>query len=215
MDSLAALALATELPKPSLLERMPQDRNDYIVSRKMTKHILGQAVFHCIVLFFFLFAGEFVIPEPDVARRHGRDSTMVYPGRFYDWNGEPLYEEFSQEWGPSRHLTFIFNAFVIMQIFNMICSRKIHDEWNIFSGIFTNIMFCILWLVIFGGQVLIVQFSGRIFVVCTDGLTIEQWGFSILVGLTVFIINALLKLVPDFVAPSLGQDSVYQRKYQK
>lgn len=215
MDSLAALALATELPKPSLLERMPQDRNDYIVSRKMTKHILGQAVFHCIVLFFFLFAGEFVIPEPDVARRHGRDSTMVYPGRFYDWNGEPLYEEFSQEWGPSRHLTFIFNAFVIMQIFNMICSRKIHDEWNIFSGIFTNIMFCILWLVIFGGQVLIVQFSGRIFVVCTDGLTIEQWGFSILVGLTVFIVNALLKLVPDYVAPSLGQDSVYMRKYQK
>lgn len=41
MDSLASLALATELPKPSLLDRLPQNREDYIVSRKMTKHILG------------------------------------------------------------------------------------------------------------------------------------------------------------------------------
>jgi len=44
MDSLGALALATELPKPSLLDRMPQNRNDYIVSRKMTKHVLYQAL---------------------------------------------------------------------------------------------------------------------------------------------------------------------------
>jgi Ca2+ transporting ATPase len=43
MDSLASLALATELPKPNLLKRPPQNREDYIVSRKMIKHILGQA----------------------------------------------------------------------------------------------------------------------------------------------------------------------------
>jgi P-type Ca2+ transporter type 2B len=41
MDSLASLALATELPKKELLLRMPQNREDYIVSRKMVKHILG------------------------------------------------------------------------------------------------------------------------------------------------------------------------------
>jgi hypothetical protein len=41
MDSLASLALATELPKPELLKRLPQNREDYIVSRKMTKHIVG------------------------------------------------------------------------------------------------------------------------------------------------------------------------------
>jgi Ca2+ transporting ATPase len=43
MDSLASLALATELPKDELLLRKPQNRNDYIVSRKMIKHIIGQA----------------------------------------------------------------------------------------------------------------------------------------------------------------------------
>jgi magnesium-transporting ATPase (P-type) len=44
MDSLGALALATELPKQELLERMPQNKDDYIVSRKMIKHILSQAI---------------------------------------------------------------------------------------------------------------------------------------------------------------------------
>lgn len=45
MDSLASLALATESPKPELLERPPYRKAEYIISRKMVKHILGQAIF--------------------------------------------------------------------------------------------------------------------------------------------------------------------------
>ncbi len=45
MDSLGSLALATEKPKLSLLERPPHARDDYIVSRKMVKHILGMAIY--------------------------------------------------------------------------------------------------------------------------------------------------------------------------
>lgn len=41
MDTLASLALATEPPTLELLERPPHSRFDYIVSRKMFKHILG------------------------------------------------------------------------------------------------------------------------------------------------------------------------------
>jgi len=65
MDSLAALALATEKPKPILLHRPPQDRKDHIVSRKMIKHIVLMAIWMCIVLFIFLFAGEHIISEPE------------------------------------------------------------------------------------------------------------------------------------------------------
>jgi len=72
--------------------------------------------------------------------------------------------------GPSRHLTFIFTAFVMMQIFNMICARKIHDEWNIFEGIQKNPTFCVLWFVIIGGQVLITQVGSLVFVCSPDGL---------------------------------------------
>ena len=45
MDSLAALALATEEPKPELLDRAPYRRDEYIISGKMVKHILGNAIY--------------------------------------------------------------------------------------------------------------------------------------------------------------------------
>ena len=65
MDSLAALALATDKPKPELLERPPIDRSDHIVSRKMVKHIVLMAIYMCLVLFLFIFAGEYLIIEPE------------------------------------------------------------------------------------------------------------------------------------------------------
>lgn len=115
MDSLASLALATELPKPTLLLRKPQNRNDYIVSRKMIKHILGQAIWQCIVLFTFLFAGEYMIPESDPKYEYPANPGYVYPGRAADWSGNDLYtRKMTEEIGPSRHLTFIFTAFVLM-----------------------------------------------------------------------------------------------------
>jgi magnesium-transporting ATPase (P-type) len=45
MDSLASLALATEMPKEDLLNRPPYRRDEYIISRKMVKHILGMATY--------------------------------------------------------------------------------------------------------------------------------------------------------------------------
>lgn len=41
MDSLASLALATERPTEILLQRPPYRKKEYIISRKMVKHILG------------------------------------------------------------------------------------------------------------------------------------------------------------------------------
>lgn len=45
MDSLAALALATEEPKPDVLKRPPYRRDEYIISGKMVKHVLGNAIY--------------------------------------------------------------------------------------------------------------------------------------------------------------------------
>ena len=87
-------------------------------------------------MFTFLFAGEYFIPESDKTLQFDRPTGYVYPGRATDWDGKDLYtKEMDMKHGASRHLTFIFNSFVFMQIFNMICARKIHDEWNIFEGI--------------------------------------------------------------------------------
>ena len=122
MDSLAALALATDKPKPELLLRPPQNREDHIVSRKMVKHIVIMAIYMCIVLFAFIFAGEYLIIEPDAKYRYGREETCywglahcVYPGRGKDWSGDPLYSIiYDDERNTSRHMSWIFQFFVFM-----------------------------------------------------------------------------------------------------
>jgi Ca2+-transporting ATPase len=45
MDSLGALALATEMPKDTLLNRPPYGRKEYIISKKMVKHLLGISIY--------------------------------------------------------------------------------------------------------------------------------------------------------------------------
>jgi Ca2+ transporting ATPase len=64
MDSLGALALATEPPKPELLERPPYRRDEYIISRKMMKHLIGNSIYQIIVMYSIVFGGEQWFPEP-------------------------------------------------------------------------------------------------------------------------------------------------------
>lgn len=71
----------------------------------------------------------------------------------YDYNGEELYKPFLIDYGFSRHMTVVFNTFVYLTVFNMINSRKIHDEMNSFEGLLKNKMFMIIWLVIALSQV--------------------------------------------------------------
>lgn len=65
MDSLGSLALAAEKPTSKLLNRNPNKRTDFIINRKMFKHIIGQSLFQLIVLFVLLFAGSLFIYEFD------------------------------------------------------------------------------------------------------------------------------------------------------
>ena len=121
----------------------------------MVKHILGMAVWQCICLFVSLFAGEFFIVEPDESLRYDRpDSKYVYPGRYTDWKGEALYSKYEKE-GPSRHFTWIFTMFVLMQLFNMFSARKIRDEINIFVGLSQNWVFILIIIGLFGLQAVI------------------------------------------------------------
>lgn len=45
MDTMAALALATEHPSPSLLDRKPYGKNDPLITRGMWKKVIGQAIY--------------------------------------------------------------------------------------------------------------------------------------------------------------------------
>lgn len=57
MDTLASLALATELPTSDLLLRKPYGRTKPLISRTMMKNILGQAIYQLTVIFALLFVG--------------------------------------------------------------------------------------------------------------------------------------------------------------
>lgn len=58
MDTLASLALATELPTPDLLERKPYGRTSPLISATMAKNILGQAIYQLVIVFGIMFFGE-------------------------------------------------------------------------------------------------------------------------------------------------------------
>lgn len=59
MDTLASLALATELPTEELLKRKPYGRNKSLISRTMMKAILGHALYQLAVLLIAIFLGNF------------------------------------------------------------------------------------------------------------------------------------------------------------
>lgn len=53
----------------------------------------------------------------------------VSSGRFFFLNGDKDYEHaFEATRDYSRHFTVIFNVFVMLQIFNLINARKLHEE---------------------------------------------------------------------------------------
>jgi Ca2+ transporting ATPase len=58
MDTLAALALATEPPSNELLNRMPYSRSEHIITAQMWRNIVLNSIYQIIVLTIVLFKGD-------------------------------------------------------------------------------------------------------------------------------------------------------------
>lgn len=169
MDTLASLALATELPTAELLLRRPYGRMKPLISRTMMKNILGQGIYQLTIIFFLLFLGD----------------------RFFDIDSgmyAPLHSP------PSEHFTIIFNTFVMMTLFNEMNARKIHGERNIFEGLLTNPIFYSILLITAGAQIIIVQFGGYAF--STKALTLDQWFWCIFFGCGTLVWGQLITSIP-------------------
>ena len=171
MDTFAALALATEPPKPELLEDRPHGRNDNIMTSVMWRNVIGQSVYQIVVLCVLLFFGQSV----------------------FGFEGREIGTKWNQENGV--HFTMIFNTFVMMQVFNEINSRKIGaHEFNIFEGIFNNWLFLFIEFITIVVQITLVEVGGE--AVKTSHLTPTQHGICIAIGLGSIIFGFLLKLLP-------------------
>jgi Ca2+ transporting ATPase len=57
MDTLASLALATDRPNIELLKRKPTGRTYPLITHRMAKNIICQAIYQLSIILFLLFAG--------------------------------------------------------------------------------------------------------------------------------------------------------------
>lgn len=174
MDTLASLALATELPTSDLLLRRPYGRTKPLISRTMMKNILGQAFYQLIVIFTLLFAGDELL---DIESGRGAEF------------GSP----------PTQHFTIIFNTFVMMTLFNELNARKIHGQRNIFQGLLTNPIFYSIWVLTCIAQVFIIEFGRVAF--ATKPLTLEQWMWCLFFGMGTLVWGQLITCIPTQKMP--------------
>ncbi|CAA9999124.1 unnamed protein product [Nesidiocoris tenuis] len=181
MDTLASLALSTELPTPDLLKRKPYGRTKPLISRTMMKNIFGQAFFQLAVIFYLLFAGDKLLNiETGINDKH-----------------------------PNQHFTVIFNTFVMMTLFNEINARKLHGQRNVLAGLFTNPIFYIIWVGTMLAQVCIIQFGGIAF--STEALSLDLWCWCLMFGVSVLLWNQILAFIPTRKIPkkfAYGRGSV-------
>jgi len=195
MDTLASLALATEQPDWGvLLSREPYSRKESIISCRMLKHMVGQSIFQMTVLLLMVFKGEYFLPET----RPGQSiDGLVISGRLHDIiTGDVEYGGDHPNPEPSVHFTYIFNVFVLMQVFNFMNARKLNDELNIFEGMRRSKMFIIIVILIIILQVLLVTLGYRVMSVTMWGLELKGWAISIGIGSLSLVVAFLLKFIP-------------------
>lgn len=134
MDTFAALALATDPPNPSVLDRKPDNRKASLITPTMWKIIIGEAAYQLIVSFVLNFAGS---------------------GIFYNGTLSSHQEV--------QIKALVFNTFVWMQYFKMFVARRLDNKYNMFEGIWKNWYYVAISSIILGAQILIMFVGGAAF----------------------------------------------------
>ena len=179
MDSFASLALATEDPNDSLLDRKPYSRDASILTPMMKLNIISQSIFQITVLTVIIFYGDYIFGVPS-------DRNLEH----FMWNNVNGY-----------HFTIFFNIFVFMQVFNSINARKLQkDEYNVFSGILGNWLYLLIQSIIIIGQMLLVTLGGR--AVRTHPLSIRQHLACLFISSLTLVWGLIIKWLPIDVTES-------------
>ncbi|GMN55255.1 hypothetical protein TIFTF001_024360 [Ficus carica] len=179
MDTLGALALATEPPTDHLMHRPPVGRktsyNEYYVEKLADSgyyfsSFTTPALYQVSVLLVLNFRGKSLLNlEHD----------------------DPTHANKVKN-------TLIFNAFVLCQIFNEFNARK-PDEFNIFKGITKNYLFIgiIAFTVVL--QIMIIEFLGKF--TKTVRLNWKHWLVSVAISCISWPLAVIGKLIPVAQTP--------------
>ncbi|KAL8973229.1 MAG: hypothetical protein Q9183_000082 [Haloplaca sp. 2 TL-2023] len=173
MDTLAALALATDPPTPNILNRKPQPKSAPLITWNMWKMIIGQSILQLTVTLVLYFAGDRFLPYYEPTQTAG--------------GLRNTHEDQLQ--------TVVFNTFVWMQIFNQYNNRRLDNKLNIFEGVQRNYFFVGIQFIIVAGQIMIIFVGGEAF--STVRLIGTQWAYCLILGLLSIPMAMLLRMIPD------------------
>lgn len=185
MDTLAALALATDPPQDSVLDRKPEPKGSSIISPTMWKMIIGQAVYQLAITFLLYFGASNVV-QPIVG-------------------GEVTTADIE---------TLVFNTFVWMQIFNQWNNRRLDNKFNIFEGLTRNWFFIAISTLMMGGQILIIFVGGAAFSIASKDQSGGMWGIALVLGFLSIPIGVLIRLIPDSFVIKLIPEFLRRRAKQ-
>lgn len=164
MDTFAALALATDPATESSLERKPDKKNAPLITVEMFKMIMVQAIYQIIVCLVLHFAGLKIL-------------------------GLENNDQNNTELG-----ALVFNCFVFCQIFNQLNCRRLDRKLNVLEGFWRNWYFIVIFLIMVGGQIMIIEVGGAAFQVTR--LYGRDWGITLVIGALSLPIGALVRLTP-------------------
>ncbi|GAT95506.1 plasma membrane calcium-transporting ATPase putative [Entamoeba histolytica] len=205
MDTMAALALGTEKPTDSLLDRKPFGRFDSLISNIMIRNIIVQTVYQLGIMLPIVFAGKYIpfLNSPcgfvkTVGHSGGEDFSKYCSG---DNIGFKSINDVKND--TIELQTLVFNIFVFCQVFNEFNSRKVNGEHNVFSNLFTNFIFLTIIGVTIIIQTIIVQFLGILFdgvpFIPSQGqygLSWQGWVLSLLLSCMTLVIGQISFFIP-------------------
>ena len=193
MDSMASIAMASEPPNPTVLNRPPINRTASILKPRMVANMIAQSVYQLAALLVIYFKG----PEWGGFFEGHLAGEKVVVGMLpidvpIDVNGTIAGRMLAQVGGCpagaicvempqlSVHYTLMFNALVMMTLFNELNSRKLNGEVNVLAGITRNPTFIVILLFSIVIQVIVVQLGDL--AIQTAPLDGPQWGVCIALG---------------------------------
>ncbi|KAK5166752.1 hypothetical protein LTR04_000463 [Oleoguttula sp. CCFEE 6159] len=118
MDTLAALALATDPPTLSILDRKPDPKSAPLITLTMWKMIIGQAIFQLVVTFILYFGGRSILSYDSEREQHQLPTlvfnTFVWMQIFNQLNNRRLDNKFNIFEGIQHNWFFIVIQLVMI-----------------------------------------------------------------------------------------------------
>ena len=163
MDTFAALALASLPPSKEVMLEKPRRNGEPIITKVMARFIFGVGLLFTIVML-------------------GVFGYLLYFRN--DGSGTLLSTHISP-----TEMTMYFTTFVFLQFWNLFNAKSFDSGHSAFHNMRESKVFFGIIAVIFIGQVLIVQFGGKMFNVVP--MNLEQWVKIIVITMPVMLVGEL------------------------